>query len=1013
MVFSFDEFELDVEHQELRRSGRLLEVDALVLRLLSCLVRNAGELVTKDQLVNEVWEGRAIADNAITVSMARLRKLLGHRRGGCEYVATSYGRGYRFIRPVEQRSVQPSPLTAAGTAQAIETPFVGRERSLARLRRAATDARAGRGSACIVSGEPGIGKTRLIESFERELASSNAKIAWGYCREAGDTPPLWPWLRVLREVLAGSPQARLAAHVNGARELNELGAGVLPSTTDLAKAEWRATTRHRHFDALLRTFVKAAEHDSWVFVIDDLHRADAASLELLGQLLEEIGRTRLLVLATMRQLPGRIARATTQLPYVLGHRNCTRIALERLREPDVSAYVGALLTDPSGELGRAVFEKSEGNAFYMSELARSLLDSDTASPMLLSLPRAALDLVRQRIARLDPELRELLSCAAVIGRSFELPVLAQLAGREPVELMRLLDDALDADVVVAAPGSNTAFAFGHELLRSVLYDALSPQAQRRLHVRLARLLEQRLSAGELVPASELAYHFHAGLPESDLRQTVHFCRLASLAAADVLANADVVRYARHALEALELFEHPSARMRMSLLYIIGLCARGHAWHEAANATRELARLARERGDGPMLLAAARLMAAHPGFQPHTGSAIRETLEHALPLFRPEEHGWRAIALAGLACAAPNSYRADRSRPLLEEAVATVRRSITRLASYPVLALTLYANGGPDHEAVAAEAAEELEQLGQLEPKQTPVLVVELAFHAAVRGLRRGELPSVASALERSTRRCREVRHGELLWHSQRWNALTKIQTGTSRDGASELEDLHRRAQQTSIPGALPFVAFDRAVTLADLGRAPLADSCTRAALKFEAIDPPSMWALKLRAATSFGWHDEARAALRAVPPEELALLPCDRDYLGTLGHLARAAVALDMREYIDALEPLLARHPRSFAAGVAFYCEGAVPQLLALLATARGEHERAASQLEAAIAANDTAGFVLRAIEARLSLAGRLMRIESLPARRRAAALGREAGASAERFGLTQFARQAAALSGA
>ena len=98
VIFAFDEFELDAERLSLRRAGRSIKLESSALRLLVALVRNAGELLSKDDLVEEVWEGRAVADNVITVAMARLRKALVGGRGGREFVATVYGHGYRFVR---------------------------------------------------------------------------------------------------------------------------------------------------------------------------------------------------------------------------------------------------------------------------------------------------------------------------------------------------------------------------------------------------------------------------------------------------------------------------------------------------------------------------------------------------------------------------------------------------------------------------------------------------------------------------------------------------------------------------------------------------------------------------------------------------------------------------------------------------------------------------------------------------------------------------------------------------
>jgi hypothetical protein len=109
-------------------------------------------------------------------------------------------------------------------------------------------------------------------------------------------------------------------------------------------------------------------------------------------------------------------------------------------------------------------------------------------------------------------------------------------------------------------------------------------------------------------------------------------------------------------------------------------------------------------------------------------------------------------------------------------------------------------------------------------------------------------------------------------------------------------------------------------------------------LAFDAADAPNLWSLKLRALAAAGLHAEARAGLRAVPPEQLALLPCDRDYLGTLGQLVRVALAVDASEYLPALRPLLAPYPDRLAAGVSFVSQGSVRELLQAIDARVGAH---------------------------------------------------------------------------
>lgn len=294
MLLAFDDFVLDPERRELRRGDETLKVDSLVIDLLSYLASRPDELVTHEALIAEVWGGRAVADNVVSVCMAKLRKALGHRRGEREYVVNVYGRGYRFVRPVRRltRATQPPPAPGAESLPPAR-PFVGRQGPMARLEAALGEALAGRGRLCALLGEPGIGKTRLCEVLESEAIARGAQVAWGRSRDLDGSAPLWPWVQVVREVLAvvsvGEARARLGEGFGElARLLPELGA--VPDAQPEATA-----ARHRTHDAVCRLLALAAERSGWVVVLDDLHRGDAATLGLLAYLIDELARMRVLV----------------------------------------------------------------------------------------------------------------------------------------------------------------------------------------------------------------------------------------------------------------------------------------------------------------------------------------------------------------------------------------------------------------------------------------------------------------------------------------------------------------------------------------------------------------------------------------------------------------------------------------------------------------------------------------------------------------------------------------------
>jgi hypothetical protein len=826
--------------------------------------------------------------------------------------------------------------------------FVGRQRVLQRLLDSLEQARSARGRACLLLGEPGIGKTRVVEELERAARARGVRVAWGYCREAGDTPPLWPWLRLLREVTAGAWNEQLALEANEGVGLD-------------------APLRHALFDSIVRALTAAAEQEPWMLVLEDLHRADAGSIELLSQLLDEIARARILVVATVRHARARgPLRPDTHLPRVLGHRNSERVALERLDSDEVSTYVGALLNDPDGKLGRAVFDKSEGNPFFMTELARTLSGDAAPSAKSLEVPDTALDLLRQRVAKLDPDARTVLEAAAVIGRSFELPLLATILDREPADLMTAIDQAIADEIVIAAPDSLTAFAFGHELQRAVLYDALSPRDQRSFHLRVADALEHRLDQGESIPPSELAFHSHAALPAGDLRATVRRCRSAANAAAAVFAIPDVLRYARRALEALDLIEGGSVRLRMSLLYQIAAYTRGHSWAEEERSTRELLRLANEHFDGVMLAHAASMLNIHPEMKPLPGATA--AAERALELLPAENLALRALAMAQLACSAPRSYSRDQSIELMREAAALARESGERRAIDPVLVWQMYLEGGPDYDHAASVCAE-LDQLALKGTRDMAHMPLSVALFRATAAFQRGDSTGVRATLLRAESLALYLNHIELLWFVKRCQALCRINEGALAEGRAQLAQLHHEAEQRGTGTALPLCAFDRAVIFDPASRSPADDAFLARALEHDEHAPPGLWALKIRALATIGQLDAARASLRMLAPEALAQLPCDSQYLGTLGHLTRAVLLLDATEYFEPLCVLLARYPSFLSAQISFLCEGAMPALHGRLLSALGRNAEAIEQLQLGLVAERSAGLALCADETQLLLA--------------------------------------------
>ncbi|MET0391116.1 MAG: AAA family ATPase [Polyangiales bacterium] len=316
LTYGFDDYEFDPDALSLRRLGRSVPLNPRSAALLECLVRRAGQLVTKRELIDRVWHGRPATDEVIIVSMARLRHLLGQQRDGRPFFAAKYGQGYRFVCPVVQRS-------AAELGSRL--PFSTVEHTLRRLDAAFTAARGGHGSACVVFGEPDVGKSYVLDTFTRRVAALAPEGAQLYTTRATlGAPPLRPWLELLRGAMRTMTEPSLA------RELGPAAAsGMLAICRDDASTrqnELHGQRRFWHFDAIVRTLAHAASTRPLVLAIEDLQHADVASLELMHQLLGDIARTNIMLVVALRYTEHEPQR-TAALMHVLGHANCQRLQL--------------------------------------------------------------------------------------------------------------------------------------------------------------------------------------------------------------------------------------------------------------------------------------------------------------------------------------------------------------------------------------------------------------------------------------------------------------------------------------------------------------------------------------------------------------------------------------------------------------------------------------------------------------------------------------------------------------
>ena len=364
---------------------------------------------------------------------------------------------------------------------ATQPGLVGRDQPLAELQALVAAALASRGGLVTLTGEAGIGKTTLAAAAADHAEALGATVVWGACWEGA--PPFWPWLEVL---------AALGAEV----DLQADGQG-----GDRLRPPSAAAARFERFAAISGALLAAT--GALVVVLDDLHWADPASVELAAFHARRVRRSRQLLVATYRDVevaPGdplagplsRLAAEGATLP--LGGLDAGQVAV---------VLAGITGGDPDPELGAGVRRRTGGNPFLVHQVARLLAAHADAA----TVPGGAREAIRRRLAALGDPCVRLLEAASVLGPDLRPAVLARMTGQPAGATLALLGEAAAARVLVGPAGELGPWRFAHDLFREVLYGQLDPAGRARLHLAAAEALEGLRDGGADVRPAELAGHY--------------------------------------------------------------------------------------------------------------------------------------------------------------------------------------------------------------------------------------------------------------------------------------------------------------------------------------------------------------------------------------------------------------------------------------------------------------------------------------------------------------------------
>ncbi|HLA11415.1 MAG TPA: BREX system ATP-binding domain-containing protein, partial [Pyrinomonadaceae bacterium] len=459
------------------------------------------------------------------------------------------------------------------------SPFIGREKELAELQKRLNAAISGECQFVVVSGEPGVGKTRLLDEIENLAKARKLLVLHGRTIEQDDAFPYQGFCEAIQEYFRITDTS---SSPNNSVELSDVApdlVSLFPMLTEISEIRTAASgdskpsqiggsqgpeNRTQIFELLARTITRLAAGKPLILFLEDLHAAEI-SIEALQYIVRRLGPTPTLIVGTYRssEVGSRNHPLTRMLDSFRGDRRFSAIALGPFSPSEHRLFLETLIGGPklADSLVEKLYEGTEGNPFFTKELVRSLLDSGgiskdqtgawslgaTTDLSAGELPATIQQAVEKRIERLPEDLREILAIASVIGKSFDSRDLEALAGEKDIEdaIDRLIDEGL-LEEERESRGDRLTFVSG--VVRDVLYGSISRRKRRSLHRKYAEVVERRHGGRLERVYPQLVHHFSQGdVPD----KTVEYGLRMAKAALDAFSPEEAARAARTVLEFLD------------------------------------------------------------------------------------------------------------------------------------------------------------------------------------------------------------------------------------------------------------------------------------------------------------------------------------------------------------------------------------------------------------------------------------------------------------------------------
>lgn len=575
----------------------------------------------------------------------------------------------------------------------LELNIAGRVQHLETLQQALKDTQSGTLRLSLLAGEPGIGKTRLSCETAIKAHEDGAIALYGRCDEELGLP-YQPWVEAISYFIENGPEELVSrvVQLHGPelsllvpqirRRFPEVG---VPASTD---AE---TERYLLLQAVTACLKMISTDQPVILVLDDLHWADKQTLTLLRHVYTNIEATSLMMIGTYRDSDLDAGHPLIDTVAALRREvGVEQISVEGLGDTEMVELItisalGHEIAEEIKYMAVHLRQETAGNPFFAHEILRNLVESgdlyidDEGVWRVdktfdeLALPQSVSDVVGQRIARLGEESLKALRAAAVIGKEFDLELLAEVTGNDEDDLLDLLEAAIAAGILAEVSGGEERFRFLHSLARNTLQEELSDGRKRRMHRKIAEALEESLGSNPGARVSELATHWMAAAAPIEGAKAIQYARMAGRHAQESLAPDEAIRWFTGALEHHELIDDADEQIRAEILVELGTAQQHAGDPEYRQTLLDAGALAKQIGSTKLMVDAA--LANNRGMYSKLGAVDEErilTLDAALDAVGGDPSAERALLLGTLFSEKEYAASFEERTEMMREALSIAR-----------------------------------------------------------------------------------------------------------------------------------------------------------------------------------------------------------------------------------------------------------------------------------------------------------------------------------------------------